>query len=38
MKKLLSTLKKEYISIEKYLIQMGMPSDLPKQLKNILLD
>jgi protein-tyrosine phosphatase len=38
MKKLLTTLKKEYGSVEKYLLEMGMPSDLSAQLKRILLD
>jgi protein-tyrosine phosphatase len=38
MRILLATLKKEYQSVEKYLLEMGMPSDLSKQLKSILLD
>jgi protein-tyrosine phosphatase len=38
MRILLATLKKEYGSVEKYLLEMSMPADLPKQLKSILLD
>jgi protein-tyrosine phosphatase len=38
MRVTLATLKKEYQSVEKYLLEMGMPSDLSKQLKSILLD
>ena len=38
MKILLFTLKKEYGSVEKYLLEMGMTFDLPKQLKSILLN
>lgn len=37
MKKLLSTLRKEYGSVEKYLKEMGMAETLPKQLRKLLL-
>lgn len=37
MKKLLSTLTKEYGSIEEYLKEMGMTEDLPQQLRKALL-
>jgi protein tyrosine/serine phosphatase len=38
MKKLLSTLKKEYGSVEKYLKEMGMAESLPRRLRKLLLN
>ena len=38
MKKLLSTLKKEYGSVEKYLKEMGMAESLPRRLSKLLLN
>ena len=37
MEILLGMLKKEYGGVEKYLLEMGMPAKLPKQLQTILL-
>jgi protein-tyrosine phosphatase len=37
MKILLSTLRRDYGSVERYLEDVGMASELPKQLKNVLL-